>query len=499
MGKTLENTEFTDRDFRNFSARLGDNLAALKQLLADPGFGKGPGSLGAELEMYIIDRDGNPMCKNMEILERVNDPLLTLELNRFNLEYNLNPVPIQPHPFSVTEQHLLKALADIEQQAGHFGGRIVYIGILPTLDFQHFGPHAMTDAPRYHALKKRLREIRGGLFRVSITGKDELLIETDDITFEGANTSFQLHYRVDPAEFADSYNTLQLITPLVLAVAGNSPTAFGKRLWHETRIPLFKKSIDYRKAETLDRFHWHQPSRVNFGQGWLRQGAYELFAETVRLYPTLLPVVGDEDPFAALQEGRTPKLSELQVHEGTVWLWNRPVYDPADGGHLRVEMRFLPSGPSAKDMLANAALAVGLMEGLKPQVSELLTALPFQYAIHNFYRAAEHGLDARVVWPNLKASAPDDKEIRRVLENLLPVAEEGLARVGIAPDESRKYLGIIERRLERGVTGAVWQLRCYEKLREKFNDRMAFHAMLENYYAQSRENIPVADWQMMVK
>src|SRR5690606_28494949 len=204
-------------------------------------------SLGAELEVYVIDAEGKPLGCNREIQARAADPLLTLELNRFNLEYNLPPVPLAETPFHATEHNMREALQRLEEHAGAEGGRIVPIGILPTLTFNNFGPRAMTDEPRYHLLKKRLREIREGLFKVNITGEDELVIETGDITFEGANTSFQVHYRVDPARFTDTYNALQLIMPLVLALGCNSPTAFGQRLWQETRIPLFKQSIDCRK------------------------------------------------------------------------------------------------------------------------------------------------------------------------------------------------------------------------------------------------------------
>lgn len=494
MGTPLTRTDFGPADYDGYARRLQDNLAALREMLRDPGFGKGPGSLGAELELYIIDADGRPLHRNVEILERAADPLLTPELNRFNLEYNLRPVPIAGRPFHSLEESLLEALERTGSHAATFGGRLVPIGILPTLRFKDFGPQAMTDAPRYHVLRRRLRESRDGLFKVRIAGEDELVIETGDITFEGANTSFQVHYRVDPQAFAAVYNALQLVTPLVLAVASNSPTAFGQRLWHETRVPLFKKSIDCRKE--LPRGRWHQPARVNYGHGWVREGAYELFAETVRLYPPLLPVLDEEEPMDVLRAGGVPSLAELKLHQGTVWLWNRPVYDHLAGGHLRIELRALPSGPSVIDMIANAALCIGLMEGLREQVGELLTALPFPYAVHNFYRAAEWGLNARLVWPRLDGSSLQERPSAEILRELLPVAGRGLRAIGIGQEEIDKYLGVIEGRLERGVTGAIWQLQCYEKVRRKLNDNLALHTMLESYWQQSRANCPVAEWSM---
>ena len=176
------------------------------------------------------------------------------------------------------------------------------------------------------------------------------------MSLEGAATSFQVHLRVDPAAFARTYNAVQAATAPVLAVAGNSPTFLGHRLWEETRIALCKQSLDERDRRGLRR----RLARVAFGTGWLRGGALELFAEGVRLYQPLLPVLGDHDPSDGGDQWRAPPLEELRLHQGTVWRWNRAVYDPASGGHLRIEMRALPAGPTVVDMLANAALLVGL-------------------------------------------------------------------------------------------------------------------------------------------
>src|SRR5690606_2753096 len=107
-------------------------------------------------------------------------------------------------------------------------------------------------------------------------------------------------------------------TPLVLALSSNSPIVFGKRLWHETRIPLFKKSIDSRSEVALESLQWQQAARVNFGHGWMRSDAYELFAETVRLYPPLLPILADET--APRHPHAVPGLRQLRLHQGTVWL-----------------------------------------------------------------------------------------------------------------------------------------------------------------------------------
>jgi len=497
MGRAIEKIEFTPEDYQLFADRLRNNLKALQQLLERPGFGVGAGSFGAELEMYLIDQQGNALYRNQEIRQLMDNPQLTLELNRFNLEYNLTPFPTENLPFSESEKELLSALAKVRECAASFGGRVVPIGILPTLKTSDFNEHTMTDVPRYHALANRLKVDRGGRFQVNIEGQDELHLESNDITLEGANTSFQAHYRVNPSDYADTFNAIQLVTPLVLAIASNSPIVFGQRLWHETRIPLFKKSIDTRKEQLLMNAPWHQLPRVNYGNGWVRKGILELFAETASLYPVLLPIYDDEDSLALAQSGGVPRLSELRLQQSTVWLWNRPIYDDSCGGHLRIELRAFPSGPSVTDMMANAALAIGLAEGIRPQINELINALPFSYCNYNFYRAAEYGIHSRILWPDPGASQLQDEPVLELLQRLLPLARQGLQTIGVHGQEIDRYLSVIAHRLERQTSGAQWQLNNYNALRKSHDSATACRLLLEAYYRQSVANIPVADWEQV--
>ena len=493
MGIEINQTSFADQDYLDFSGRLEENLTALQQLLADPGFGCGPRSLGAELEMYIVDEGGNPLYANREIQAAADDAQLTLELNRYNLEYNLSPRAITATPFAATEQEILVKLQHLGAVAAGLGGRIVPIGILPTLRQSDFGAHCITDRKRYRALVSQLIQRRGDEFNIDINGRDPLQLNMADITLEGANTSFQVHYRVNPRDYADTFNAIQLMTPLAVAIGANSPTLFGHTLWHETRIPLFKQSIDTRHA---DRYRWREPARVNFGQGWVRRGAGELFQEVVRIYPPLLPICAAQSPAWEMAREQTPSLAELRLHQSTVWLWNRPIYDDADGGHLRIEMRTLPAGPTAIDMVANAAFLLGLAEGMRPRIDEILPAIPFNIAEYNFYRAAQHGLDARLVWPEFGQSGCREQPVCAIIEQLLPVASQGLAMIGVSVDESARYLGVIERRLQRRQTGAIWQRNMLARLKQKMPLDAALHQLLEVFIDYSAENLPVAEWQI---
>ncbi len=491
MGLTIEQDCFAEEDFERFSGRLQDQLEALERLLQDPGFGVGQSSIGAEVELSLVDGSARPLGINREVLARANDRRLTLELDRFNLEINADPSPLEGRPFDALERQLRETLAKVEEAAYPLGGRAATIGILPTLTPEDVDANALSDANRYRALSSGLRRLRGEPFEIRVSGEEEITLESDHIALEGANTSFQVHLRVDPSRFAAAYNAAQLASSVVLATAVNSPILFGARLWSETRIALFRQSVDDRSAASID--DW-RPARVSFGHGWVRRHAYELFAESVSMHPPLIPVCGDEDARRVVAHGQLPLLAELRLHQGTVWRWNRAIYDPADGGHLRIEFRALPSGPTGVDMVANAAFMLGLTLGLEPSIEQLLSQITFGQARQNFYAAAQRGLDAELLWPragSLRASRADDLALE-----LLPIAARGLERHGVAASDLAPRLDLIRARVEKRQTGAEWQRRVLADLRRTGRKRASTSAMLGRYLEHSATGRPVHEWPL---
>jgi hypothetical protein len=491
MGLEIPRESFDEEDFAGFAQKLKVDLAALELLSKRPGFGLGPMTIGAELELNLVDGEGRPALLNREVLERVADDRLTLEVNRFNLEINARPSPLEGRPFSAMHAELGHALRAARRGAASLGARVATIGILPTLERRHLGASALSDGKRYRALAAGLMRIRGEAFDIRIEGEDELSVRSHEVTFEGANTSLQVHLRVAPDAFARTYNAAQAATAVALAVAGNSPFFLGQRLWHETRVALFRQSVDDRGDVQQD--DW-RPARVSFGHGWVRQGAQELFEEAVSMHEPVLPVLTDEDPLAVLEAGGLPALAELRLHHGTVWRWNRAVYDPADGGHLRIELRALPAGPSVRDTVANAAFIVGLTLGLAPRMAEYSAGLTFGHARRNFYEAARHGLGADLLWPEVVAPSPRIVSAKNLAERLLPLAREGLVAGGVEDAEADAWLAIIAARVASGVTGAVWQRTAYARALERHPPREALRVMLESYLAGSEADAPVHTW-----
>ncbi len=364
------------------------------------------------------------------------------------------------------------------------------IGILPTLSQADLGPAMLTDAARYRALNSGMRRLRRAPARIRIAGADPLALATEDLGLEGANTSFQVHLRVDPADFTRTYNAVQLATAPVLAASGNSPTFLGHRLWQETRIALYKQAADDRPGHGPRR----RLARAGLGTGWLRGGPLELFTQSVRLHQPLLPVLGRLEPAACGAGRNPPPLDELRIHQGTVWPWNRALYDPASGGHLRIEMRALPAGPTVTDMLANAAFLIGLSLWLAGQDQQWTYALPFERADHGFYRAAEQGLSAQLSWPAWHRDQIRTLPAAELVTELIPAARQGLLEAGVAPAEAASLLDVISARAASGQTGAAWQCATLANAEQDHNRQHALAVMLGRYLRCADTGLPVHTW-----
>jgi hypothetical protein len=351
--------------------------------------------------------------------------------------------------------------------------------------------------PRYRALNSGLRRLRRDPFCIRVAGADPLELTSADVGLEGANSSFQIHLRVDPAKFTRTYNAVQLATAPVLAVSGNSPTFLGHRLWDETRIAVFKQAVDDRQSTGPRR----RLARTALGTGWLRGGPLELFTEAVRLHQPLLPALHPPPPpvpgglgLSARGGWQAPPLDELRLHQGTVWRWNRAIYDPTSGGHLRIEMRALPAGPTMIDMLANAAFLIGLSLWVAGQDQQWTYALPFERADHGFYRAAQHGLSAQLTWPAWRRDQIRTVHAAKLVAELVPTARQGLLQAGVAAAEADTLLDVISARAASGQTGAAWQRATLAAAERRHDRERALAVMFDRYLRCADTGLPVHTW-----
>jgi hypothetical protein len=308
---------------------LLNDVMALEQMILDGRIETGVRRIGAEQELCIVDAGWKPAPAVEELLSGIDSDDFTPELGQFNVEFNLKPIPFGGDCLTRLETGLKSKLADARHVAQRLGKDILMTGILPTLRKTDLGVENMTARNRYYALNQALKMLRRGEnFDLRLTGTDELIIQHDSVMLEACNTSCQVHFQVGPEEFARFYNIAQAVTAPILAAAVNSPLLFGRRLWKETRIALFQQAIDTRPT---GEHVVEQSSRVSFGNDWVRGSALEIFREDITRYRVVLGIDIEEDPLEVLESGGIPKLQALQLHNSTVYRWNRPCYGVLDG------------------------------------------------------------------------------------------------------------------------------------------------------------------------
>lgn len=472
-----------------FMQHLLRDLQALEQMLDQGLIESGVRRIGAEQELFLIDKHGRPAPIATDLLADTTDPHLTTELGRFNLELNLDPLPFEGGCLHMLEADINQRVGHVQALAQNHEARALLVGILPTLQLSDLSLDNMTPAERYHVLNERLTMLRKGAYRIHLQGIDELHIKHDSVMLEASITSFQVHLQVDPGSFVEAYNIAQAITAPVLAAAVNAPLLLGRRLWRETRIGVFQQSIDTRRNDLGPR---EITPRVTFGNRWAQGSVMDLFRENVVRFRAVVGKEVDEDPFEVLAMGGAPRLRALQVHNGTVYRWNRPCYGVTDGRpHLRIENRVIPSGPTPADEVANAAFWLGLMRGLSTLYGDVTEMMDFSDARSNFIRAARMGLDAQLHWFGGRAVAVRDL----ILQELLPVAHDGLRLAGLHPVDIEHYLGIIEARVISRRTGAWWQLTSLDHLRGDEAPSRHVHTLVQAMARRQAQGKPVHTWE----
>ncbi|GAA1272482.1 hypothetical protein GCM10009665_70590 [Kitasatospora nipponensis] len=497
MGEKVIATRADLSDRQQYRRKLQSCLEALERMLRDGRFDRPRAVLGLEIELNLADEQGQPVMVNDQVLAAIGSADFQTELGQFNIEVNIAPHRLTGHVFEELREEIDTGLRYADRRAAEAGARIVMVGVLPTLGLEHTGLDSMSHNNRYSLLSDQIMAARGEDIALDIEGVEHLVLDSVTMVAEAAATSLQLHLQVTPDRFAPVWNAAQAISAVQVALGANSPFLFGRELWRETRPVLFQQACDTRsaelKAQGVRPITW-------FGERWV-DSALELFAENLRYFPALLPICDDEDPVKVLASGGIPRLAEMRLHNGTIYRWNRPVYDVCDGvPHLRVENRCLPAGPTVADTLANAAFYYGLVRALAEQPRPIWNRLPFARADQNFHTAARYGIDAAVHWPRqgraVRGGLTEVPVVDLVLGELLPLAHQGLDEWGVQAADRDRYLGIIEQRCLRRTNGAAWQAATVHQLRERYGmDRAtALATMTRRYMELSRAGEPVHTW-----
>jgi CBS domain-containing protein len=475
---------------KSFTRALLNEVRALEEMLERDMFEKGVRRIGAEQEMFLVDQGLHAAPAAMSILDRAHDERLTTELGQFNLEANLTPLDFGGDCLRTMEQELNQVLDYTREHASAVGADVILSGILPTLRRSDITLEMMTPKQRYFELNRVMSNQRGGDFHVMIKGVDELEMSHDSVMLEACNTSFQIHFQVGQDEFASLYNIAQAVTAPVLAAAVNSPILLGKRLWSETRIALFERSVDTRKSYQTDR---GSQSRVHFGSKWVDSSVLELFKEDISRQRIVIAVEPEENDLELVRNGGVPKLKALRLHNGTVYRWNRPCYGISNGiPHLRIENRVLPSGPTVIDEVANSAFFFGLMSSFAGEKTPISEQMKFDDAKQNFISAAQTGLKAQFTWIGNKTKTAADL----IQSELLPRAREGLEQANISKGDIDRYLGVIGDRVKSERTGARWMVDSLANMGTTGTGDLRLRQMTSTMRNLQQEGRPVHEWPL---
>ncbi len=490
MGDQKVSTESGDSEMRHFTKFVLNDLQALEKMFEGGMFEDDKFRIGAEQEMFLVDSAMLPAPIAMEILEDVNDERLTTEIGLFDLEANLTPLDFAGDCLSKLENELYELVGKVKESTKKMNGDVALVGILPTIEQSDLVIENLTPLPRYKELNRILTELQGDDRVIHIKGLDELTLHLQDIFTEFCNTSFQVHLQVPISQFVNYYNWSQAITAPVLASAVNSPLFLGHRLWSETRLALFQHATDTRSPVHQAR---SQPTRVNFGDDWVKNSMLELFHEDIARFRIILTRDIEENSLEAIENGRIPKLKAWGMHNGTVWRWNRACYGVMNQKpSLRIEARFLPSGPTILDEMANTAFFLGLMMALPKEYGDVTKRMSFDDAKDNFYSVARYGFKSQIAWLDEKTYSAKDL----ILEELLPLAKQGLENVNVDNEDVERYLGVIKDRVVAEKTGSRWILNSLAKMDKTAKVNVRMRSLTAQMIKNQETKKPVHEWEL---
>lgn len=473
-------------DKSDYIHQLVKDIDALDMMIEKGMIETEPIRIGAEQEFCLINKEFKASNNSLEVLKEIDDAHFTTEIGSYNLELNLDPFELTDDCFSKLSNQLTTLLEKAKKVADKQETKILLTGILPTLTQKNISVDNMTPIQRYAVLNEAITESRKQDFNIHIKGVDELNLLHDTVMLEGCNTSFQMHLQIHPDRFIDDYNWAQAISGPILSVCTNSPILFGKELWSETRIALFTQSVDTRaNSFTLNE----KQSRVSFGSDWTSGSVTDIFKDNISRFRSLVTSEYIKDSVEMLEKGEIPKLKALSLHNGTVYRWNRACYGVGNGKpHLRIENRYIPSGPTVADEIANMMFWVGVMLGRSKKYDNIHEKMDFKEAKANFFLAARYGMATQFLWNGKYISSH-----QLILDELLPMAYKGLYKAGVSPKDVEHYLKMIENRVQSS-TGSQWMIRNYRTLLKTQRPFEAAQTLTAKLYEKQEKGYPISSW-----
>ena len=231
MGEDVERTGVHPRaDRTRYREKVRRCLDVFARMLREARFDTDDPMTGLEVELNLVDEQGDPALKNAEALEAIADPAFQTELGQFNLEINVPPARLaRRRPQRRSRTPCAAASTTPRPRPTEVGAHMVMIGILPTLAAGHLARPDRSAPTRATSCSATRSWPPGARTSRSTSPAPERLITTaDSIMPEAACTSTQLHVQVSPEQFAAYWNASQAIAAVQLAVGANSPYLLGQ-------------------------------------------------------------------------------------------------------------------------------------------------------------------------------------------------------------------------------------------------------------------------------
>lgn len=477
MGKDILANGYSEEDVQRFLKGLKQETDLLKSWFDNDSFAVDMNKTGIELEAWLVDENMLPDPFSTEFLNALNDPKVVPEIAKFNFEINSDPHDLKGKVFSSLEKELKDLWSNCEKTAQSFKKHAMLVGTLPSLRPNMLSMDYLSPQNRYSVMNNQVMRMRDGKpLYLRLEGKDNLYMYMDSVIAECAATSLQIHLSVNQANAKRYYNASMIASPFIIALSANSPYLFGKELWDESRIAIFEQAVDL-DAKTCSG---ESIKRVTLGNGYIKESLFELFEENLKDYPVLLAEASDDKP---------EDLTHLNLHNGTIWRWNRPIVGVSSDGipHLRIEQRTPSAGPTIVDSIANTMFYIGLVDFLANHEIVPENVITFDEAIHNFYKASRQSFFCRVRW--IDGKLHDIKDL--LTYEIFPHVKHALLKRGIDKAEVEFYMdGIILQRLKKGVNGAIWQKAFIHMHGKRFQE------LMETYIEKQYSGKPVHEWEL---
>ena len=478
MGKEIQHKGYSSEEVAEFKRRLEEETAVVKEWFDTNAFAHDEQMTGIELEAWLVNENMLPDPFNDVFLEELNLEQVVPEIAKFNFELNSTPYKLKGKTFSKLEKELTHLWKTCENKAQEHDKHALLIGTLPTLRPHMLDMEYLSKQNRYAVMNEQVMKMRDGKpLYIRLEGKDNLYMYMDSVIAECAATSLQVHLSIDQKNANRYYNASILAAPYLIALSANSPYFFGKELWDESRIAIFEQSVDLAATSRKGT----QAKRVTLGNGYVQESLFELYEENTYDYPILLAELAEDYD--------VNKLQHMQLHNGTIWRWNRPIISKDKKGipHLRIEQRVPSAGPTIVDSVANAAFGIGLLDYLANLESPPEDIIAFDEAIHNFYKASRQSFFCKVRW--IDGKLHDMREL--LLYEIFPHVKQALLKRGLNSDDVEYYMEqVIHPRLQKGVNGTIWQKAFIHMHGKRFQE------LLENYIQNQYSGKPVHTWEL---